>query len=155
MASKKCCRGCRFPLTECVCSLRAQKFLLVALVAAFGLIGCAGPQDRAIQYGTQELGLTGVSIDPLCRPNEEAIQLRGQKYDAAVPVVQQRFQLGVAQVLCCSSDSCRVSGESTLFPRPQFVGQGSASEMIEEWGRRLQQMLPSSPSLPSRGGGTT
>ena len=138
--------------------LQRSKKSCLGLVAALGLLGCVGPQDRAAQYGSQELGLTGVSIDPLCKPNEEAIQLRGQKYDAAVPVLQQRFQLGVAQVLCCSSDSCRVSGESTLFPRPQFVGQGSASELIESWRNRIQQMLPSPPSLPpqpSRGGGTT
>lgn len=148
---KNRCFICEFPLRSCVCNSFASRssfpfVFFLALLASFS-IGCTTPTQKAVEYGTRDLGLTGVSVEPLCSTNEEPIQLRGQKYSANIPVVQQQFQLGVAQVLCCSSSACRVSGESTLFPRPQFVGAG---DLIEQWKQKIPSVSwPSAENLPS------
>lgn len=151
-APKNRCSVCEFPVRRCVCDAFSRRPLFY--VALLGLvlfsIGCTTPAQKAAEYGTKDLGLQGVSVENLCQSGEMPFQLRGQKYSAQVPVIDQRFQLGVAQVLCCSSDQCRVSGESTLFPRPQFVGAG---DMIEGWKQKLpslpQVSWPSAENLPS------
>jgi hypothetical protein len=105
------------------------------------------PAQKAAQFGQTDLGLTGVSVESLCKDNEESFQLRGQKYSAQIPVIQQKFQLGVSQVACCSSDSCHVAGESNLFPRPQLSG---AADMIEGWKKSISSVQwPTMPDLSS------
>lgn len=149
MASKRKCSYCKQAPDMCDCFFSRRPLFPTALLGLVGMlaIGCTSPAQKAAEYGTRDLGLTGVSIESLCSAGEVAFQLRGQKFSASIPVVDQRFQLGVAQVLCCSSSACRVSGESTLFPRPSFVGAG---DMIEQWKQKLPSVSwPSAENLPS------
>lgn len=152
--TKNNCGSCGDPRRDCVCGYPSLSFRLkqVAFVAGFVMallsIGCTSASERAAQFGTRDLALTGVAVSPLCTDNEESFQVHGQKYSVNVPVVQQQFQLGISQVVCCSKDACRLAGESNLFPRPEWVG--GASAMIEGLSEGIRNHLPSSLPAPPR-----
>jgi hypothetical protein len=125
--------------------MNSVRFLLPMIL---GLVGCASSQDKAMQFGAQGLGLTGVSVKPLCESNEMPYQIHGQKYAAQMNAAHIPVSLGYAQVVCCSSDACRLAGESNLFPRPEWIG--AATSMIDSWKGSFSTPVSVPSPLPPR-----